>query len=205
MHEQNRSRLAFVAALACAVVALLAAAPPPAEAQTFSYSVKFVCGFNRTNIGFDDFGSMRGEATVKSGNYATDINIMNFDPAIPANVTKRVLVLYDSNQPIPPVGREPKTVGPIGGETIVLPPFNATMDDCNKIYTLAGIALVNPPPLVIGFLVVTSDRPLDVTAVYTAEICTDWTTVGPDFMCTSPNSGGGLSIDVEQIRERRLP
>jgi hypothetical protein len=203
MSVQSRSLAACAALLAAALVVL--AAPAPAEAQNFAYSVKYVCGFNRNNVGFDNFGFAIGEATVKAGNYATDINIMNFDPAIPANVTKRLLVLYDALKPIPPVGREPNVVGPIGGEAIFLPQLNATMDDCNKLYQLAGIALMNPPPLLIGYLWVISNRPLDITAVYTAEICTDWTFVGPDFMCSNANSGGGLSIHVEQIRERRLP
>lgn len=202
---QGKYGFTFAAVLIVATLVSLGASAPAAEAQTWAYSAKFVCGFNRSNIGFDDNGAQVGEATVKSGNYATEINIMNFDQAIPANVSKRILVVYDGMQPVPPVGREPKTVGPIGGEALVLPAINATMDDCNKLYQLAGIPLFNPPPLLIGFLYISSDRPLDVTAVYTAQICTDWPIVGPDFMCTNQNSGGGLSIHVEQIRERRLP
>lgn len=200
--QRLSSRLTLAALLAAALVA---AAPPPAAAQTYVYSVKYVCGFNRSNVGFNDFGGMQGEATVKAGNYATDINIVNFNPAALANISKRLLVLYDGTQLVPPVAREPRTVAPVGGEALPLVGLNATMDDCNKLYQLAGIPLINPPPLVIGFLEIFSSQPLDVTAVYTAEICTDWTAVGPDNMCSSPESGGGVSIDVEHVTERRLP
>ena len=193
-------------ALATLLVTLALLSAQPAGAQTYSYAAKFVCGFNRSNVGHGGVpGEIGGEATVKLGNYATEINI--FNPSPDANLDKRVLVLYDDQAPWPPVGREPNIVFPTGGEAIPLPNFAATMDDCNKIYQLVGIPLFVPPPLLIGFLVIQSDQPLDVVAVYTTEICSDWTVLGANGMCNNANGsfGAGLSIDVEQVAERVLP
>lgn len=192
-------------ALATLLVTLSVLAAQPAAAQTYSYAAKFVCGFNRSNAGYGVPGEFGGEAIVKIGNYATEINI--FNPSPDADISKRVLVLYDDQAFWPPVGREPNIVFPTGGEAIPLPNFAATMDDCNKIYQLLGIPLFVPPPLLVGFLVIQSNQPLDVVAVYTTEICSDWTILGANGMCTNGNGsfGAGLSIDVEQVAERRLP
>ena len=183
----------------------------PVEAQTYSYAVKFVCGFNRTNLGplADGSGQVGGENVVKIGNYATDINI--FNPATDAVVKKKALVLVKDGTP---VGREPKFVGPSGETEIGLPQCTATYDDCNEILRLAGLP---PAPgvisgLFVGFLVITSEVELDVTAVYTAELCSDFTTVGGTAMCQTPAAqpgfaayGAGISIDVEQIEPTILP
>jgi hypothetical protein len=159
-----------------------------AGAQTLprlSYSVKFVCGLQRPS-------QEPGETVVKPGNYATEINILNpFEGRSP--IRKRVILLVDEGKAI---GREPEQQGPRGFDSIVLAPLFATMDDCNRLWTLThpGAALPSPMPLTIGFLVLESLRELDVDAVYT--------TATPGFPGTLNQ---GISIDVERVPVRRLP
>jgi hypothetical protein len=172
----------------------------------FSYAVKFVCGFNRSNLGITSDGQFQtGEATVKIGNYATEVNIFNPNPN-GAAVSKKVIFLTKENEPI---GREPQFQGPSGFDGIDLPFCTATMDDCNRILEI-GNCPPNPgmiPALTIGFLIIESPTELDVTAVYTAEICSDFVVNGPQGMCLTPPGmpgaaayGAGISIDVEQIK-----
>ncbi|MCG8463106.1 MAG: hypothetical protein MI919_43035 [Holophagales bacterium] len=179
--------------------------PPPG---IYSYAVKFVCGFQKGNTGVlnTPIGQIPyGEPSVKAGNYATEVNIYN--PSNDTEVEKRFLFLVEDGQP---VGREPNVVGPAAFDAIGLPSGTATMDDCNRIAELA------PPPspfsLRIGFMVLTSKEPLDVTAVYTAELCSDWTVTGAGRMCSTPYPttnvnpfGTALSIDVEQIDGKFRP
>ena len=206
-----------------AAALLLSALPQPVAAQvvqpidplnppegTYSYAVKFVCGFQRSNTGLlsQDDGTFLsfGEPTVKAGNYATDINI--FNPGLDTEVDKKVLLVVEDGIP---VGREPRVVEPVAFDSIGLGSCQATMDDCNRIAELF------PPPspfsLRIGFLVLTSKQPLDVTAVYTAELCSDFVLTGnPGTMCSTPYTffnispfSTSLSIDVEQIDGKFIP
>ena len=112
MFEKRGSISSAGIALATLLVTLSLLVAQPAAAQTYSYAAKFVCGFNRSNIGHGVPGEFSGEATVKLGNYATEINI--FNPSPDANLNKRVLVLYDDQMAWPPVGREPNIVFPTG-------------------------------------------------------------------------------------------
>lgn len=209
---KKRSWLALaVAALGAAALAV-ALVPPPqtAEAQPsipfYSYAAKFVCGWNKSNIGFVAPGAVpAGEATVKLGNYATEINLYN--PQLrDQDIKKRVIVLYRSDFAFPPFGREPNVIPETGGETIILPVFHGTLDDCNRIYQLAGIPIGNPPILAIGYLVIQSPQELDVTAVYTAELCSDQRLAGGAAnlcnVAAGQNYGVSLSIDVEQVAGR---
>lgn len=213
----SKSRIVTVLAAAM----LLSALPRISEAQvvqtidpvnppdgTYSYAVKFVCGFQEKNTGLLNTPQglqSFGEPSVKAGNYATEINI--FNPGKDAEVQKKFLFLVEDGIP---VGREPRIVTPRAFDEIFLPSCTATMDDCNRIAELL------PPPspfsLRIGYMVVTSKEPLDVTAVYTAEMCSDWTITGTGSMCSTPPTqngvasfGGGLSIDVEQIDGKFIP
>ncbi len=198
-----RNSLALTFAAAALLLALVPA--PSAEAQVpfYSYAAKFVCGWNRSNIGFVAPGAVpAGEATVKLGNYATEINIFN-PQQVDQVLKKRVIVLYRSDVAFPPIGREPNVIPDTGGEVITLPVFFGTMDDCNKIYQLAGIGIVNPPTLIIGWLVIQSPLELDVTAVYTAELCSDQRLAGGAAnlcnVAAGQQYGVSLSIDVEQV------
>lgn len=190
------------------VVALATAAPALAKPQ-FSYAVKFVCGFNPENVGLSLVGNAEGEPKVKLGNYATDINIYNpdyvIDPTNPENqLFKKVLVLVQGEKP---VGREPKVVDASGFDFITLRPGEATMDDCNRIGELIyGSPVPFPYPITIGFMVIQSVHELDVTAVYTAQVCSAWAFTD-DLNCLKPEEGSnGVSIsqDVDQIEGKRL-
>lgn len=189
-------------------IALAMSAPALAKPQ-FSYAVKFVCGFNPENVGHSLSGSKEGEPTVKLGNYATDINIYNpdvvIDPTNPDNqVFKKVLVLVQGEKPL---GREPKVVDASGFDFITLKPGEATMDDCNRIGELIyGSPVPFPYPITIGFLVIQSVFELDVTAVYTAQVCSAWA-FNDSMECLKPSEfsdGVSISQDVDQIEGKRL-
>ncbi len=177
----------------------------------YSYAVKFVCGYNPSNVGVwgDDFRYTGGEPTVKFGNYATDINIYNFniypEPGFPQHVEKSILLLVDRGVP---VGRERRIATPIFGD--VLDPFpagTATMDDCNRIAEMLWGVVPTPYPLTIGFLVLGSTIELDVTAVYTAQTCTNWLVSPEKLECLDASgrqTSASISIDVDQVNGRKL-
>ncbi len=189
------------------VVALTVTSPALAKPQ-FSYAVKFVCGFNPENVGRSLDGNREGEPTVKLGNYATDINIYNpnqvIDPLNPDNqVFKKVLVLVSGEKPI---GREPKVVDATGFDFISLRPGEATMDDCNRIGELIFGPVPFPYPITIGWMIIQSVYELDVTAVYTAQVCSAWA-VNDEMNCLKPeefSDGISISQDVDQIEGKRL-
>lgn len=209
MHKSRAPLFALVLLLFCSLLPAAAQVVQPIDPVnppdgTYSYAVKFVCGFQKGNTGVVNTATAGwtsfGEPTVKAGNYATDVNIYNPNRDT-IDVRKSFLLLVDDGLP---VGREPRFVEPRAFDGISLPPGTATMDDCNRIAEL--IPTTNPFALRIGFLVLQSKRPLDVTAVYTAELCSDWQAVGPGRMCssvvpgtTNPNYSPSLSIDVEQV------
>ena len=157
--------------------------PIPAAAQIFLYSVKIVCGKQtETNCCC--------VAGARPGVYATEVNIQNFNFG-PAFLVKAVLPLINSGAV---VAREPNVFDPAtlpehATETLQLPPFGVTMDDCCRI---AERLLGGPPSgdtgLTIAILTILSLGELSVSAVYTA----------------TPLSGDGISIDVEYIPSRRV-
>lgn len=204
------SRKTMLHGVLIAVLVLMGAQAASAKI-IYSYAVKFVCGYNPDNVGIygDLLDKRGGEPTVKFGNYATDINIYNFniygDPDImPPYVEKRVLLLVDRGVP---VGREPRTVGSSGGELITLPYGNATMDDCNRIAEMLWGAVPTPYPLTIGFLIVGSTIELDVTAVYTAQTCSNWLASPVKLECldaSGKQTSGSVSIEVDQINGHKI-
>ena len=190
-------------------VCLAFALSPAAAAQvpTYSYSVKFVCGYNPVNVGQSLFPTshFEGEPTVKFGNYATDINIYNPSQQ-DVSIRKAVLLLNRSGFPI---GREPNFVQPSAFDFIGLPPGTATMDDCNRIAELLfGNPVPTPLPLLIGFLVLQAQfQDIDVTAVYTSQACSNWASSPVQLECLDPSGrpvSTSLSIDVDQVRGRFL-
>ena len=195
--------LALVAALAPAGF-VPGAGPEAAEAQTvYRYAVKYVCGFNKDRVGLSHAGVSEGEPSVKYGNYATEINIVNVQN-VTTNIKKFLIVLNEGGHPI---GREPKREPVSATDNIALPPFEATMDDCNRLAELrfGGSPLPTPLPLLIGYFILESTEPIEVTAVYTAEVCTNFDATGPAQWCEPGTQGAGLSIDVEQIEEVVIP
>ena len=185
----------------------LAGAQGASAKEQFSYSVKFVCGYNPTNLGVSVTGKAEGEPSVKFGNYATEINLVWPEIYLTDtnHVFKHLLVLVDKGNP---VGREPNVVPARSYiDSIQLPPLGGTMDDCNRIAELLWGAVPTPYPLTIGYLVITSTHELDVTAVYTAQTCSNWTNDSEKLQCLDANGvqqGMSLSIDVEKVEGRRL-
>lgn len=178
--------------------------------ESYVYSVKFVCGYNDTNVGLTS-GPLpvpAGEPPVKFGNYATEINIVW--PEIYAGETsvfigKHLITLVENGRP---VGREPN-VRPAAqyADSIFLPGMSGTMDDCNRIAELLYGSIPSPYPLTIGYLVLTTTHEIDVTAVYTSQACSNWSKSPVKLECLDKDgalTGVSNSIDVEKIEGRKL-
>jgi hypothetical protein len=186
----------------------LALAGPAAAKEQYSYSVKFVCGYNPSNVGQSVTGKAEGEPSVKSGNYATEINLVWPEIYLGeerAFVFKHLVVLVDQGRP---VGREPNVAAPRAyADSVELPSLSATMDDCNRIAELLWGAVPTPYPLTIGYLVLTTTHEIDVTAVYTAQTCSYWSKSPEKLECLDPegqSTGVSVSIDVEKVTGRLL-
>jgi hypothetical protein len=176
--------------------------------EQYVYSVKFVCGYNPTNLGVSVDGKKEGEPSVKFGNYATEINLAWPEIYLGSElnyVFKSLIVLVDQGKP---VGREPNVAnGKVYIDSIRLPQMSGTMDDCNRIAELLWGAVPTPYPLTIGYLVITSVFELDVTAVYTAETCSNWKADGANLECFDPTghpTNASISEDVVQVTGRKL-
>jgi hypothetical protein len=64
-----------------------------------------------------------------------------------------------------------------------------------------------PFPITIGYLTITSTHELDVTAVYTAQACSNWVQSPSKLECLDSlgkQQGVSVSIDVERIPTRKL-
>jgi hypothetical protein len=163
-------------------------------AYRFIYSAKFVCGYQPPIV--DQPGTpSRGEPVVKPGNYATEINIHNYNyREFPIGKKVIYLVLPSADGKDQKVFREPEFAGPTKFDKIVLGPDFATMDDCNRLWQL--LYPNNPPPvpfpLMVGYLVVISPADLDVDVVYTA--------AAPGTVSAPSQS---VSIDVERVQGKR--
>jgi hypothetical protein len=143
----------------------------------YSYSVKFVCGVQEE--------CACACSPVRPGAYATEINIYNYHPT-EVRIQKHVVPVVFAGTVL---GREPQFARAKAQDRILLPPRTATMDDCCRIQALlVGGAPGATLPLTIGFLEIVSSQELVVSAVYTA----------------SDLRSGSLSIDVEEIRPRRV-
>ncbi len=128
---------------------------PPAD--MYSYSVKFVCGRPLATQDLD-------LNPVRYGDYATEINIYNYQ-ATSTHVDKRLIpVVFDGIA----IGREPNVSGIRALDAIDLKANDATMDDCYRISELLYGAPLSPMPLTIGFMEFLSPVELDIVAVYTS-------------------------------------
>jgi hypothetical protein len=173
-----------------------ASAAPDGISGTFlSYSVKFVCGYQ------DLVTSANLEPPVKPGNYATDINIHNPNYVGSAagqtsvQVWKKLVILVGTRDNQPFAFREPQLAKPTRFLTFRMPPDTATMDDCQAIWRMAEAVgtPVTPGALTIGYVVIMSQRPLDVDAVYTAAV--------PGKPGTTAT---GITEDVERVSPTRV-
>ncbi|HEV7666902.1 MAG TPA: hypothetical protein VGS22_00135 [Thermoanaerobaculia bacterium] len=195
--------------LCVALIAALLLAPAASAKVQYTYAVKFVCGYNGTNIGVTDSGPA-GEPPVKLGNYATEVNLVWPEIYLTdqqAHVEKHVILLVDRGKV---VGREPSVVTPSAYDTITLPSLGATMDDCNRLAFLLWGTVPTPFPITIGYLVLQSTHEIDVTAVYTSQVCSAYalnTATAPKFECLDASGkfqGVSNSIDIERIPGRIL-
>ena len=139
-------------------------APEPAE--VFTYSVKVVCVPHLGNA----------SPTLMPGKYRTAVNVHNsWDQ--PANIEKWVTLV--NAQGIPP----------ITGDRIqeILSPLAAFDVDCVHLRDDFGLPAGAEVPGGKGFMVIQSDRELDVVAVYTSRAE------------TTNKNGVGTSTDIEYI------
>jgi len=137
----------------------------------YEYAALFVSGIQ------DDAGSRR----LARGAYATTVNIHN--PNVEGVLFFKKLALT-----FPPVEQQPGAIFPIS--TDALEPDQTLKTDGDEI---AGRLFPNglPAPVIQGFLVIQSEKPIDVTAVYTT-----------NALDRSGQIAGHSNIHVEQIRER---
>lgn len=152
--------------------------PACCRRRFYSYNVKFV-------IGRKEKEECNTKNTVNPGLYATEINILNYSGK-KAIVRKHVIPLVEDAKVI---GREPKFSKVTANDSIILDPMSATMDDAYRLSELLFGTPVCNIGLTIGFLVIVSNIPLTVSAVYTA----------------STLDGELASIEIEDIEGREIP
>jgi hypothetical protein len=139
--------------------------------------VEMLCG---VQVPSDD-GSEERCTTVVPGRYATAVSIYNPGPC-PAVIEKRFAPLLLNGKPI---GREPEVRDAKPFAKIELRPGQATMDDC---CALEEAVRLDHSAATLGVLDLVSDRPLVVTAVYTAG---------------DPSGRAGASVHTRTVQPRR--
>ena len=122
----------------------------------WSYPVKFICGKQEPE--------KDSVLTFRPGTYATDINILNYDPKRTAYIQKRMYVL--KAEKLHDV-REPNQDTFKYKDSINLKPLSATFDDCIRLAELAGYPNPTILPISMGFFEIVSSHEINVTAVYT--------------------------------------
>ena len=142
------------------------------ETFKFEYAAKIVCGIQRNPK----------DMRLARGFYATTINIHNPNRE-PVRFFKKLALTF------PPKEQKPGKILPISTDTLRYD--EALKVDCNEIET-TFFPNGFPTAYIEGFVIIQSEKSLDVTAVYTtAEL-------DKKGRVTQHSS-----IDVEQIRERR--
>ena len=202
---QNRIARAWIVSGLSAIAAItsLVAQPGTVSAQVaapqfvYSYAIKFVCGYQPPlQI---TAANQFTEPPVKSGNYATEINIFNPQfKEVP--LRKRFIVLSQNGKSI----KEPDSTTHVMTMTMSLKSGYATMDDCDLLWKLTKVTAPLPPAnsLLIGFLVINSPLELDIDAVYTSaavRIVQSQVGVPPQ-----PIESNNVDIDVERIPGKRV-
>ena len=156
---------------------LLPAAATADDKAKFQYAAKFVCGTNPGEI-----------VRVVPGTYATAINIHN-PQSRPVAIRKKLALTF------PPAGQAPGEVSDFIYDE--LGPDQALEVDCEEINNPGAFTFQTPPaakPYMKGFVIIESERSIDVTAVYTLAIMVEVEGEVQPF---------AVSIDVEEIRERK--
>ncbi len=149
--------------------------PPPGEKLDHQYAAKMVCGLQKDPDGMQ----------LVRGFYGTAVNIHN--PGGPSEkpvfFTKKLALTF------PPREQKAGKIIPIAKHKLA--PDEALEVDCDDVRKEAFGGQF-PESFIKGFIVVESERELDVTAVYTAA------GLDPDSRVTSVTS-----IDVERVFARR--
>jgi len=187
-----------------ALFALLAITPCFALAQRVPqvpiYSAKFLCGFSAASF---SKGNLPAEPPVKPGNYATSINIHNYND-FPVSICKKAVLAPSERCLTNPTATH--CLPPLIGKFVTLPlhPDQAFEVDCTDIVNLLNPVLpagTTLPPFIKGFLEIVvlpgfpapqATAPLSVTGVYTAQGCG----FSPHGECRTI---GGLDENVEQL------
>jgi hypothetical protein len=137
------------------------------------YAAKLVCGVQADTR----------DLALARGHYATTINVMNLSDR-PARIRKTLALA------IPPGAQKPGKVIPIGRE--MLPAGLAMATECNDVARRAFGGTL-PAPVIDGYVTIESDRPLEVTGVYsTASLNAEGT------------AEDHSSVHIEQVRGRRV-
>ena len=170
-------RTLITAASTVAVLALFASGPAaagsnnswgqPKQVEWFQYVVKFTCGVNTER-----------PLQVVPGVFATEVSVYNYN-AGDVTLRKSLALSYPPREQVS---------GEVSDQIEdVVSPGTALMVDCEEFRD--EFVFQNPPPvtdLLVGFLVIESNNPLHIEAVYTAA-----------------GEAGDVSIDVERIAERK--
>ncbi len=155
-------------------VMMAAVAPQKKTHVKYEYAAKIVCGLQPES---KDMRLIRGF-------YGTAINIHNPNPE-GVKFFKKLALTY------PPEEQRPGKIMPIGKHKLS---DDAALEvDCMDIRRKLYPNGFPPPGYIKGFVIIQSDKSLDVTAVYT--------TASLDRKGNISNHSG---IDVEQIRERQV-
>lgn len=146
--------------------------PEAVQEYAFRYYVKFVCGLLPPDA--------PEKEPVKPGNYATAINIYNpFTRGV--RITKRPALHYREDEDPPPRFKR---------KVVAIKIQRVLEIDCFDIWTLTE---TTPGTFVKGMMDISAETELPVVAVYTAQ--TNLSDPG-----APPDSGAGISIDVEYIQ-----
>lgn len=185
---------ALVAGVASVIVTQVAQGQVAVNPEApFTYSAKFVCGeFDKFN---DPARPEVPEGPVKPGDYQTAINVHNPN-VLPVTFQKKAILMFAGDQPVQFTQYEvPKSPGPL--KSASLQSDWGLEVDCQDIrnFLLAGQA-PPAPTFIKGWVVLLSQLPLDVEAVYT----------GNGF---NPSSTGGIaregfSLDIERVEPTPL-
>jgi len=146
-----------------------------ARAQTYVYSVKYVCGLQ--TIPSTSF-KPPAEPPVKPGNYATAINFHNYHLK-PATLRKKAVIAGV------PAG-SPGQISPITSLNIGV--NQALTIDCGQIAKAFPVGAVPLPTFIEGFVEIVSPVQLSVAAVYTSQTC-----INPTNKCSVL---GEVTLDV---------
>ena len=140
----------------------------------YMYSAKIICGTQRKS----------GNLRLAKGIYGTAINVHN--PNNGSNYFLKKLALA-----FPPGGQKEGKIYPIAYDKLGID--GALEVDCEDVIRRVFPNGIPSPGYFTGFIVLEAQEPLDVTGVYTVS----------KFL-RSPSRAEVVSIDVEQIKERKM-